>query len=108
LTGAPAWFKLQPKCNDQAQATAPLSYLKKTLLHAVAWSVLLNSKRHGGGRMEKQLKYWIEFFAPGSFTANTWTQEVECLPDPNTVPWPDRAYSFTLNKREDVIDGGNS
>lgn len=55
--------------------------------------------------MKKETTYWIEFYSPGSFCANTWTKDVDKLPEPNSVEIPENAYSFTLNKREDIIDG---
>lgn len=54
--------------------------------------------------MKKTTVLYARYLAPGSFVANEWTAPVDSL-DPRDVPWPDRAYAFTLHRREDVIDG---
>jgi hypothetical protein len=55
--------------------------------------------------MRKRISYWIEFFAPGPFVAETW--QVDCPADtkPERVVFPDSAYAFKLWKREDRVEG---
>lgn len=54
--------------------------------------------------MEKKTVYFVNFWSPGTFVADSWTQEVKS-DDPKSVVWPERAYAFTMNKRIDVVDG---
>lgn len=52
--------------------------------------------------MKKQTKHYAEFFAPGSFVANTWTADCdESGPD----EWPENAYAYQVYRRIDVVDG---
>ena len=51
--------------------------------------------------MEKQVVRYAEFFGPGSFVANSWTEEIP-TGDPK---WPDWAYAYQMYVREDVHDG---
>jgi hypothetical protein len=34
--------------------------------------------------MKKETKYWVEFYAPGCFTCETWTKDIED-PDPRKI-----------------------
>ena len=54
--------------------------------------------------MKKVIVYYVNFFSPGSFVADSWTKDIDD-PDPKKVEWPERAYAFTLHKRTDVVDG---
>ena len=54
--------------------------------------------------MQKELKRFVTFMAPGAFVGECWTQDVESA-DPMAVEWPDNAYAFTMHEREDVVDG---
>lgn len=54
--------------------------------------------------MRKELKRFVRYFSPGSFYANDWTENIDARA-PNSVPWPENAYAFTMHEREDVIDG---
>lgn len=51
---------------------------------------------------QKEKKYWIEFYSPGSFVSNTRTVSVQSLPEPEDVVFPMNAYAFTLNERERI------
>ena len=55
--------------------------------------------------MEKKKVYWIRFWSPGSFVSESYDKNVKEFPDPQSVEFPDNAYSFTLHERKDVIDG---
>lgn len=55
--------------------------------------------------MQKETVIYVKFFSPGSFVAESWTEEVESL-DPYTVKWPENAYAFTMYLREDIIYEG--
>lgn len=55
--------------------------------------------------MQKQKKYWIRFWVPGSFVAEEIIRHCEALPTPEQVEFPDNAYAFTLHEREDIVDG---
>jgi hypothetical protein len=54
--------------------------------------------------MNKETVYYARFWSPGSFVAEDWTKPIS-TPDPRKVEWPDRAYAFSIHKREDVVDG---
>lgn len=54
--------------------------------------------------MKKILKHFVTFYSPGSFCADTWTEDV-CDVSPDKIKFPDRAYYFTMHKQEDVVDG---
>lgn len=54
--------------------------------------------------MKKVTKYFVEFFSPGSFFAESWTLPVNSK-NPYDVKWDKNAYMFRLSEREDVIDG---
>ncbi len=58
--------------------------------------------------MNKVTKTWINFYAPGSFTANEWTKDTPENTSPDDVEWPDNAYAFTLHRRVDIVDGGET
>lgn len=55
--------------------------------------------------MEKKMVYWLKFYSPNVFVADTENVEVDELPAPENVAFPDDAYCFEMYKREDVIDG---
>jgi hypothetical protein len=55
--------------------------------------------------MLKEKKYWITYWMPGSFTANTSVKDCKELPLIAEVEWPENAYALTLHQREDAIDG---
>lgn len=54
--------------------------------------------------MNKEIKRWVEYWMPGSFTAESWTKEIDHL-DPQKIEWPESAYMFRLFEREDMVDG---
>lgn len=54
--------------------------------------------------MRKETKRWVQYYTPGSFVAETWTEDISHL-DPEKIKWPKEAYAFQLYEREDVIDG---
>jgi len=53
--------------------------------------------------MKKVKKYFVKFFSPGIIVAEIQTKKIKSL-NPYKIKFPDHAYSFTLNEREDVID----
>jgi hypothetical protein len=57
--------------------------------------------------MKKVKKFWVEFLAPGSIVSNTWTKGLDSIPNPVDIEFPESAYAFTLNMREDIVDGDN-
>jgi hypothetical protein len=71
------------------------------------------TKKTGVNKIDKQedemkiiMRYWIKFYAPGSFTANVWIIECEELPKPEEVEIPENAYAFEIYKREDIEKDG--
>ena len=56
---------------------------------------------------KKTTVYYVEFFAPGSFVAESWTQKIKS-PDPHMVKWPKDAYAFQMHQRDEIHDGGET
>ena len=54
--------------------------------------------------MKKVTKYFVTFFSPGAFVAETSSREI-AAPQPNNIEWPKDAYSFVIDERVDVVDG---
>lgn len=57
--------------------------------------------------MKKTIRYFVEFWYPGSFVAESSTSETKII-DPHKIEWPKNAYSFVLYKREDIIDNNKT
>lgn len=57
--------------------------------------------------MEKKTVYFARHYIPGIMFADTRDVVIEC-PDPYIVEWVRGSYSFTLHRREDIIDGDNT
>jgi hypothetical protein len=50
-------------------------------------------------------KYLVRYYAPGTFTGESWDQEVE-QPDPRRIDWPEKAYAFRFYQQRYVeLDG---
>jgi len=54
----------------------------------------------------KKTKYWVRFYTPGSFTANTRDSDIEEGTHANDIIFPDNAYAFTLRERTDIHEEG--
>jgi len=53
--------------------------------------------------MQKITKYWVRFYSPGSFMADTQDGDMSLNPiDPRGVEWPKNAYMFNIYTRTDV------
>lgn len=49
-------------------------------------------------------EHWVTFYAPGSFTANTWRVDVKSEHHP--VDWPDNAYAYQRRERKTLVSEG--
>lgn len=56
----------------------------------------------------KQMKYWVIFYTPGSFVADTWTKDYAKLPQPHEVEIPENAYAFQIYQRTDIVEDGKT
>lgn len=54
--------------------------------------------------MKKEIKYFASFLSPGLLVGKSFEREIKTN-NPNEVEWPERAYAFTIEEREDVVDG---
>lgn len=54
--------------------------------------------------MEKKTRRFVEFFSPGSFFGDSWSEETATM-DPYHIEWPDNAYMFAFYEQDVVIDG---
>jgi hypothetical protein len=51
-------------------------------------------------------KYWIRWRSPGSFVSEEWSADVDALPEPSEIDWPENAYSCQFFRQKvHEIDG---
>lgn len=54
--------------------------------------------------MKRITRYFVRYYAPGSFVANTWDVPVKSK-TVKRVQWPESAYAFQLYEQGVVVDG---
>lgn len=57
--------------------------------------------------MKKVTHYFVEFYFPGAFFAETSTKEITATValNPKSIKFPTNCYAFVITSREDIIDG---